>query len=87
MNKRLKSIIKIATGMKSNYSVVKFTFDDDHDHPVGLCEMTNGSIVRVYGVSNTSGTEDKHVAQNILKRAREAFKRGLDSCAYGGGKA
>jgi len=86
MSKFIKKVIATIELMKSRYGVQEFSIDMNHDHPVGRCVMDDGNIVMVSGLPNTTGTEAKHVGQNVLKVARQANALGRKFAAYGGGK-
>ena len=86
-NKTRKKVGKALSGMVAKYGFVSFEFVDGAKHDGLMFTAADGSSVLVKGLPNTSGTELKHVAQNAAKAARLAAKQGLDSCAYGGGKA
>ena len=86
MNKNNKNVTKFADAQKTMYGVVTLEIDDKHDHPMMICTMNSGIVIKCMGLPNTSGTEPKHVAQNALKRVREGAKLGKTIVSYGGGK-
>jgi cbb3-type cytochrome oxidase cytochrome c subunit len=87
MSKNTKVVTKYAESIKRTYGVTSLEIDDQHDHPIMICTMETGIVIKCMGLPNTSGTEPKHVAQNALKRVREGLKLGKSIVAYGGGKA
>jgi hypothetical protein len=51
-------------------------------HRIGRIEMMDGTIIVINGIPCTSPTEDRHIAERILKSARMAHGLGNPSGPY-----
>ena len=82
-----KKLTKLLMAQANRYNVKRVKVaKQGNGHFQVTAWIGNGTVI-VNGAPATTTTADKHVAQNVLKRVREAYKLGDNSAAYGGGKA
>jgi protein-L-isoaspartate O-methyltransferase len=66
----------------AQYEVSRVEITEGSGYPYAMVTRLSGRVVRVNGIPKTSPTSEAKIAQNILKKARQADRQGKDMVGY-----
>jgi hypothetical protein len=66
----------------AQYEVAKVEIVEGANYPYAMVTRLNGKVIRVNRIPKTSPTSEAKIAQNILKKSREADKMGENLVGY-----